>query len=308
MKPLLAIAVLAITLFFGTYSANAQPKNGNNTNVSVDKNGVLRWPDGREVQGFGVNYTAPFAYSFRTANKLGLNIEKLIDADVYHFARLGFDAYRVHVWDTEISDTLGGLLKNEQLRLFDYLVKQLKTRGIKMLITPIAFWGNGWPEPDTWSPGFAHKYGKDKCLTNPDAILAQKRFLAEFLNHINPYTGLAYKNDPDVMGFEVSNEPHHGEAPSLVTQYIKTMLQSMRSTGCGKPIFYNISHKIHLVDAYYEAGIDGGTFQWYPTGLGFQKEIEGNLLPHVDDYQIPFANHAGFKKRQNWFMNSMRPM
>ena len=41
-------------------------------------------------------------------------------------------------------------------------------------------------------------------------------------------------------------------------------------------------------DSYYAAGIDGGTFQWYPTGLGFQKELGGNMLPNVDQYQIPF--------------------
>jgi hypothetical protein len=75
------------------------------------------------------------------------------------------------------------------------------------------------------------------------------------------------------------------------------MLNSMRRTGCGKPIFYNISHSIHLVDAYYAAGIDGGTFQWYPTGLGAQHELGGNLLPNVDRYIIPFAENTSFKKK-----------
>lgn len=62
----------------------------------------------------------------------------------------------------------------------------------------------------------------------------------------------------------------------------------MRSTGTKKPIFYNVSQSVHLADAYFDAGIQGGTFQWYPTGLGFQKELEGNLLPNVNDYSIPF--------------------
>ncbi|MES2645931.1 MAG: membrane or secreted protein [Bacteroidota bacterium] len=285
--------LMLVTHAIGLY---AQKENRNN-DVYVDEKGIMRWPGtNKEVQGFGINYTAPFAYAFRAANQLGVSVEKAIDADVYHFARLGFDAYRVHVWDTEISDSIGNLLDNEHLRLFDYLVYKLKQRNVKLLITPIAYWGNGWPMPDEKTPGFSHKYGKDKSLTDTGAIRAQKNYLYQFLNHVNRYTNLPYKNDPDVVAFEISNEPHHGEAPGKVTAFITGMLQSMRNTGCKKPIFYNISHSIHLADAYFKAGINGGTFQWYPTGLGFKKEIKGNLLPNVDAYKIPFAENPGFKK------------
>ncbi|HEX5169531.1 MAG TPA: cellulase family glycosylhydrolase [Cyclobacteriaceae bacterium] len=265
--------------------------------VYVDQNGVMRWGKTKqEVQGFGVNYTAPFAHAYRSAKKLNVDLEKAIDDDVYHFARLGFDAYRVHVWDTEISDTVGNLLENEHLRLFDYMLKKMKERGMKFILTPIAYWGNGYPEQEERTPGFSRKYGKDACLTNEDAIEAQENYLFQFLNHVNPYTNVAYKNDPDVVAFEISNEPHHREEPARVTAFIKRMLQSMRRTGCKKPIFYNISHSIHLVDAYYAAGIDGGTFQWYPTGLGAQHELRGNFLPNVDRYTIPFAANPKFKK------------
>jgi hypothetical protein len=264
--------------------------------VFVDKNGVLRWGGTREeVKAFGINYTVPFAHAYRTAKRMGIDIEKAIDDDVYHFARLGFDAYRVHVWDTEISDTLGNLLTNENLRLFDYMVKKMKDRGMKFIITPIAFWGNGWPEPDDHTPGFSRKYGKDACLTHPEAIKAQENYLAQFINHVNPFTGVAYKNDPDIIAFEVSNEPHHREAPEKVTGFINRMVKSMRGTGCKKPILYNISHSIHLADAYFKSALQGGTFQWYPTGLGARHELGGNLLPNVDRYIIPFANHPKFK-------------
>lgn len=59
--------------------------------------GVLRWPSGEEVALFGVNYSAPFAY-------------------------------RVHLWDRKISDKQGSLLENEHLRLFDFLMAELKKR------------------------------------------------------------------------------------------------------------------------------------------------------------------------------------
>lgn len=270
---------------------------GHAQHVMVDPNGVMRWEDTKaEVQGFGVNYSAPFAHAYRSAKKLNIDLEQAIENDVYHFTRLGFDAYRMHVWDTEISDTLGNLLENEHLRLLDFMLHKMKERGMKFLLTPIAFWGNGWPEPDENTPGFSAKYGKGDCLTNEDAIKAQENYLAQFLNHVNSYTGLAYKDDPDIVAFEVSNEPHHRQEPDSVTRYIKKMVSAMRSTGCEKPIFYNISHSIHLVDAYFNAGIQGGTFQWYPTGLVAGKELQGNFLPNVDDYRIPFANNPQFAK------------
>lgn len=288
------ISFVTLVLFFlFSFTATAQRTKAD---VIVDKDGVLRWGTSKEeVRAFGINYTVPFAHAYRTAKNMGIDIEKAIDQDVYHFARLGFDLYRVHVWDTEISDTLGNLLPTENLRLFDYMVMKMKERGMKFIITPIAYWGNGWPEPDEPTPGFSRKYGKDACLTNPDAIKAQERYLFQFLNHVNSYTGIPYKNDPDIIAFEVSNEPHHREAPEKVTTFINRMVKAMRNTGCKKPILYNITHSIHLSDAYFKSTMQGGTFQWYPTGLGARHELGGNLLPNVDRYVIPFANHPKFK-------------
>jgi hypothetical protein len=289
----LKLIALFIMLVAGSVSAQRSAKS---SDVYVDKNGVIRWSrDHAEVQGFGVNYTAPFAHGYSTAKKLGVNLEKAIVDDVYHFSRLGLDLYRVHVWDSEISDTLGNLLMNEHTRLFDFMIKKMKERGMKFVLTPIAYWGNGWPAPDEKTPGFSTKYGKDACLTNEDAIKAQENYLAQFLNHVNEYTGVAYKNDPDIIGFEISNEPHHRESAENVTTFINRMVKSMRGTGCRKPVFYNITHSIQLADAYFNSDIQGGTFQWYPTGLGSRHELGGNLLPNVDAYIIPFASNPKFK-------------
>jgi hypothetical protein len=288
------ISLFCSGLFFlATFQLSAQNKK----TAMVDANGILRWNTTKEeIKGFGVNYTLPFAYAYRNAIKKGLNPETLINEDVYHFARLGFDLYRVHVWDCEISDTLGNLLQNEQLRLFDFLLFQLKKRNIRAVITPIAYWGNGWPEADEKTPGFSTKYGKDDCLTNPEAIKAQQNYLYQFLNHVNPYTGLAYKDDDDIICFEISNEPHHRESIDSVRNFINSMVASMRKTGCKKPILYNISHSSQSADAYFSSNIQGGTFQWYPTGLGSRHELGGNLLPNVDAYSIPYTSDPRFKK------------
>lgn len=277
--------LLSFLILFGFLSGLAQEKG----HVKVDDEGVMRWShNNAEVQGFGVNYSTPFAHAFRSAEKMGVNLREEIDRDVCQMARLGFDLYRIHVWDTEISDAEGNLLENEHLELFDYLLKQLKERHINFVITPIAYWGNGWPEPDEDTPGFSNKFGKAGNLTHPDALKAQQNYLKQFLEHINPHTGMAYKDEPNIIAFEISNEPHHKGAAQEVTNFVSSLKEAIQSTGTKKPVFYNVSHSIHLAEAYFDAGIDGGTFQWYPTGLGFQKELEGNLLPNVDRYEIPF--------------------
>jgi hypothetical protein len=261
----------------------------NKSGVYVDKQGVLRWQqDNKEANFFGVNYTVPFAYGYRSHKVLNADLEKAIDQDVYHFARMGLDAFRVHVWDTEISDSVGNLLENEHLRLFDYLIAKLKERNIKILVTPIAYWGPGYPEPDMKTAGFSSIYNKQQAVTEEKAFLAQERYLEQFFKHVNPYTKLTYQDDPDIIAAEINNEPKHSGPKERATEFVNRMVTAVRGTGWTKPIFYNISESPTYADAVAKANIDGVSFQWYPTGLVANRTLKGNYLPHVDQYRIPF--------------------
>ncbi len=279
--------LLTICLFFSSIAQKNPLKNPNL--VYVDKKGVLRWSKTHaEASFFGTNYTVPFAYGYRSHKALGEDIEKAIQQDVYHMARLGLDAFRVHVWDTEISDTLGNLLKNEHLRLYDYLLNELKKRNIKTILTPIAFWGNGYPERDEKTPGFSNIYGKQKALVNENAIRAQENYFHQILKHVNPYTKLTYGADPDIIALEINNEPHHSGPKEKTTEYVNRMVSAVKKSGWTKPVFYNISESPAYADVVAKANIDGVSFQWYPTGLVANHSLQGNYLPNVDRYTIPF--------------------
>lgn len=263
--------------------------------VQVDRKGVLRWSKtNKEATFFGVNYTVPFAYGYRSHQALNINPGKAIDQDVYHMARLGFNAFRVHVWDTEISDSVGNLLENEHLRLFDYLIFKLKQRNIKVLITPIAFWGPGYPEPNKPTAGFSSKYNKQKSVTDENAFKAQERYLEQFFKHVNPYTKKTYQQDPDVIAVEINNEPHHSGPKERAKEYVNRMVAVVRKTGWTKPVFYNISESPRYADAVANADIQGVSFQWYPSGLVANHTLQGNFLPHVDKYHIPFDTIPAF--------------
>lgn len=288
------INLLLVIIFLGIAQTAIAQKTKAPKNAGVEvivKNGVLHWvADGKEVALFGVNYTAPFAYAYRAIAKTGISHEEAIRNDVYHFARLGFDAFRVHVWDTEISDTAGNLLANEHLRLFDFLLAELKRYKIKAIVTPIAFWGNGYPEPDENTPGFSRHYGKGKATLNDTAIRAQENYLRQFFNHVNPYTGLTYLKDADIIATEINNEPTHSGPAKGVTDYINRLHDAIRSTGWTKPIFYNISENPRYASATTASKADGYSFQWYPSGLVSGKTLQSNYLPHVDEYHIPFGD------------------
>lgn len=261
--------------------------------LRVDKNGRMVWKNGQEAFFWGVNYTTPFAHAFRQIARVGEDREKVIDADTYHLSRLGINAYRIHVWDYEISDSLGNLLDNEHLKLLDYLIFRFQERGVYVFLTPIAYWDNGYPEPKEDLPGFSGNYTKGNVYLEPAAIAAQERYLKQFVNHVNPYTGKAYKNDPGIIGFEVCNEPGHSK-PAETTTFVEKMITTIKSTGCTKPVFYNVTQNISLLEDYIKGGTDGVTFQWYPSGLVSGHEVKGNFLPHVDSYPMPFKNEKYF--------------
>ncbi len=267
--------------------------------VYVD-NGILKWTETKqEAAFFGVNYSTPFAHSYRALKKLGLSHKEAIDIDVSQFARLEFDAYRIHVWDREVADSLGNLIENEHMELLDYLIFKLKEKNINIILTPIAWWGTGWPEPDPPSTGFSNNYSKVELLTDPKARTSQRNYIKQFLNHKNIYTGILYKNDPDIIAFEIINEPEHPADTSIVTGYINEMANLIRSQGVTKPIYYNISQNWsdEQAAAVYMAKIDGISFQWYPTGLVKYAPLKGNYLANVDHYPVPKIDDPKFNNK-----------
>lgn len=288
-RPVLLLPLIGLASAPAT-SARAQPAN---VPASVDDRGVLRWTaTGREVALFGVNYTTPFAYAYRAHGYLGVDRKQAIDVDVLHLARLGLDAYRIHVWDREVSDREGNLVANEHLDLLDYLLARLADHGIKVILTPIAWWPPGYPEPDPQTAGLSDGHTKGQMTTSPEARGKQENYLRQFVAHRNPYTDLSYADDPNVLAMEIFNEPDHPGGPAATTSYVDAMAAAMRAAGFRKPIFYNISQGYSDPHgrAVCSARIQGVSHQWYPTGLVRNGAVGGNMLPNVDRYPIPYTD------------------
>ena len=285
---------LATTLLAAMVSqpAAASEEVKHPTPVTVS-DGKLLWASGEPVYLFGVNYSAPFAYGYRAISRRGIDHKAAIDMDVDHIARLKLDAYRIHVWDKLITDKQGNMLDNEYVELFDYLMMRLQERGIKAILTPIAWWGAGYPEPDPSEPGFAVGFSKNDMNEKPELIEAQQRYLTQFMAHKNRFTGKVIGSDPDIIAFELFNEPKHRQAPEKSAAYVNTLLATVRDTGVTKPLFYNLSEQGNQPDfaeAICNSNVDGVAFQWYPTGLLKYSALNTNVLPSVATYTNPFVD------------------
>lgn len=289
MKKFVTLFFMVVAVFASLYAVPS---------VYVDGKGVMRWSDShKEAVFFGTNYTLPFAHAYRAMGYLGKDRKEAIRKDVYHMARLGMNAYRIHLWDQELTDRDGNLLENAHLDLMDYLLREVEARGIYVLITFQTDFGNGYPERDNSSEGYSFSYSREEVLRNQKAIKAQQNYIIQLLNHVNKYTGKRLKDDTFVVGFELTNEPRHSGKPEEVTDFVNTLTRSVRETGCEKPVFYNVAESPWYAPAIYAADIQGTTFQWYPEGLVAGRTRHGNFLPYVDRYVNPFATLKGAENK-----------
>jgi hypothetical protein len=124
----------------------------------------------------------------------------------------GFNAVRMFGWDKELAGNSWAITHKEQgllnpdqtlnavaLDYFDHWVYQLQQHGIYVMI-PMHSSRKYKEAPDC----IEYCEGLDNYL--PTLIQSQKTFAATFLNHVNPYTGKAYKSDPGVLAIEINNE------------------------------------------------------------------------------------------------------
>jgi hypothetical protein len=261
--------------------------------IYVDLAGVLRWRTSNvEVAMLGANYCLPSASDYRAAGVVGADRKKLIEQDMTHFARMGWDALRLSFWgDWECCDKDGNLVANDHLDLLDYLIFQAKRRDMHMLLSPIVTYSSMWPGPDDPSAvGFSRFFKKEELGTNPKAIAAQVNYLKQLLNHVNPYTKLALKDEPYICFVEPINEPaHHPEDFEGSVSYINALVDAVHDAGCSKITFFNLSQDFAMAPAIAASRADGASFAWYPSGLVAGHQQRGSFLRTVEDYSPMLA-------------------
>ena len=158
-------------------------------------------PDGSRFRIWGVNMAGPACFpdrdgAVRIANDL---------------ARLGVNCVRFHGldsnWGRSAIDYSGidtQRLNAEDLDRWDYLVFELKSRGIYTNINLNVFRefraGDGVRDADKLG------YGKSATYFNARLVELQQDYARKLLTHRNRYTGNEYRNEPAVLCVEMVNE------------------------------------------------------------------------------------------------------
>ena len=216
-------------------------------------------------------------------------------------AQAGCNIVRFHQMDAEWATpnifrlTAGRRLRDTRhfdpvcMERHDYLIKCLKEQGI-YIATDVTTYrkfksGDGVVDADLLSDNM-----KGVALYDPTMIELQKEYAANYWNHVNQYTGIAYKDDPTFVLLDITNENDlfsEYKTHALYRQtskYYDDMFRDMFAVwlkensieydayGCeifnpDKPM---IDFRIHLCKAYFE-----GMYDYLRNEVGIKIPICG---------------------------------
>ena len=172
------------------------------------KHGAIRANSERLVDGRGERFRI---YGVNLTGEITFGDSSEVDRVADDLARAGINAVRLHHLDPPWFR--GGIfgkgestqqLDPDNLDRLDRLVAALKRRGIYTNLNLNVFRQYRAEDgvPDAQSLGIA----KGATYFDPRLIELQQQFIRQLLTHQNPYTGLAYKDDPAIMTVELLNE------------------------------------------------------------------------------------------------------
>jgi len=219
MKRLLSLAVFVLlSLSFQTLGSELFPfvisfdDPDNITNISkrldapAGKDGFVRVVDGH----FATDRGRIRFWGTNTCFDANFHEKEIADRMADRLARFGTNCVRLH--HVDMHNIWGGYNARTKMTFdpveldkLDYFVAALKKRGIyvnlNLHVSRSLDERDGFP-PDVNRP--SHDKGIDNYYR--PFIEANKKYAKDLLEHVNPYTGIVYKDEPAVAMIEINNE------------------------------------------------------------------------------------------------------
>lgn len=126
-------------------------------------------------------------------------------------ARIGYNAVRIHHHEGDLADEMTGELRPEAMRRFDAMVAACIKEGLYLTTDLYVSRKVPWRRLDVDRDGFIPVTEfKEMVLFDEKAYAEFKRFAALFLNHVNPFTGRRYAEEPALGWVSLVNEGNVG--------------------------------------------------------------------------------------------------
>lgn len=160
----------------------------------------------------------PFRYAGANIYWLGLDENTGSIAYPSHFrvddaldtaARMGATVVRSHTVGVSTGGALSlepslGHFNDQAFAAIDYAILSARSHGIRLLV-PLTdnyhYYSGGKHDFTDWE-----HVSEDEFFTNPRVIADFEAYLDHLLQHVNPLTGLALKDDPTIFAWETGNE------------------------------------------------------------------------------------------------------
>jgi mannan endo-1,4-beta-mannosidase len=153
----------------------------------------------------------------------------------------------------------------------DYVIYKAKKENIKLVLALANNWGDfgGINQYLSWTK----KYNHDDFFRDEDMKSIYRDYVKYVLNRVNTYTGVAYKDEPTILMWELMNEPRCGDKYALynwideMSGYIKTIdTNHLVTTGSEGAIDSD------PFEAHKSKNIDVVSFHLYPDWWGFNEQ------------------------------------
>jgi endo-1,4-beta-mannosidase len=99
--------------------------------------------------------------------------------------------------------------REEGLRGLDQAIWEAKRRGIRLVVPLVNNWGEygGLPAYAAWaSKAFGGPYEHDDFYASPQMKQWWKDYAFMLMNRVNTFTGIAYRDEPAILAWEIGNE------------------------------------------------------------------------------------------------------
>ncbi len=170
----------------------------------------LYFEDGTKALFYGVCFKAYFNdWSKKVPEK---EMERLLDG----LTVMGVNMIRNQITARKLYDFKAGKFRPVTIDNFDRFFYEMKKRGIYMHLNLNL--GNGstekWPKlGEAYKVNKKYGLNRHNLIMNKCFIEPQKIFADKLLNHVNPYTKLAYKDEPGIISLQLGNEQHTYSRP-----------------------------------------------------------------------------------------------